>query len=454
MVLFEFNINDTAFNHNGKCINLKKKNLNLLLSLIANKIICNGVDKNGYTSISSTLLKSTYSRYNIYLDYLIRVGKIERDYYTEGKKCYGYRYSELFKNEIKIKAIIYISNNKKQKPEKKDTSHDCINIDPAILKRLKRDLNSCTINFELTQNQLEKTYDEWDNFIDIGKWFRNNLYLHKWLKGYRTFSFTSNRLYTNFTSLSSHVRESNIKLNGENIVEFDIRNSFPLMIVIYLKNENSDVITNHDFQEYCASVIDGTFYNCLQTGLNAIRNNNKKDNEDEYSTRLLSKSEVKQLFQIYLNGDSKRQPYLNGMRPLINEYMSMKYPCIHDIVLETKEVGKNCVYNALVRIETQFIFSVIKELYEKYDCIKILTCHDAIYVPLSFEERVELIWNEKMKEFVRDLPCDEGADAFELDIKESSNSIFEEDDIYTNHDKRKDIEEDQFFFDEDEDDDF
>jgi len=454
MVLFEFNINDTAFNHNGKCINLKKKNLNLLLSLIANKIIYNGVDRNGYTSISSTLLKSTYSRYNIYLDYLIRVGKIERDYYTEGKKCYGYRYSELFKNEIKIKAIIYISNNKKQKPEKKDTSHDSINIDPFILKRLRRDLNSCTINFDLRKNQLEKTCDEWDNFIDIGKWFRNNLSLHKWLKGYRTFSFASNRLYTNFTSLSSHIRINNIKLNDENLVEFDVRNSFPLMVAIYSLSENPSLINDYDFRQYCASVVLGTFYNTLTMGLNGIRNCNKKGKEAEYSTRLLSKSEVKQLFQIYLNGDSKRQPYLNGMRPLINEYMSMKYPCIHDIVLETKKVGKNYVYNALVRIETQFIFGVIKELYEKYDWIKILTCHDAIYVPLSFEERVELIWNEKMKEFVRDLPYDEGADAFELDIKESSNSIFEEDDIYTNHDKRKDIEEDQFFFDEDEDDDF
>jgi len=153
-----------------------------------------------------------------------------------------------------------------------------------------------------------------------------------------------------------------------------------------------------------------------------------------------------------LNGDSNRQPYLNGMRPLINEYMSMKYPCIHDIVLETKKVGKNCVYNALVRIETQFIFSVIKELYEKYDCLKILTCHDAIYVPLSFEERVELIWNEKMKEFVRDLPCDEGENA--LDLFDSSISIFEVDDITPSQYNSKVIKKDIFFFDEDEDDDF
>ena len=441
MILFEFDFKDKIYNLKGKEIKLKGKYFDLILSVIAKNIIFEGVDKNGYTIISSSSLRKKYSRYKIYLDYLIYIGKIERDYYKLGKKSYGYRFTDFYKQDIKLNKIIYYPSVKEDRRNRNKTKLNSIGIDPPILKRLKKDFNSCMIDFDLRKNQIEKTYDEWGNFIDIGKWFRNNLDLHKWKKGYITYSFSSNRLYTNFTSLSSHIRKNNIKLNDENLLEFDIRNSFPLMVAIYMKNVNPDIITDYDFEQYCTSVINGIFYNDLTKGLNLIRNCNKKGNEDDISIRLLSKSEVKQLFQIYLNGDIKRAPHLNGIRPFINEYMSRKYGSVHELIRKTKESNKNNVYHTLVKIETQFIFDIIKELYQKYDDIKIVTCHDAIYVPSSFKDRVQRVWDEKMKELIKDLPC-EIDDNFDL----QDSFIFVEEDITTTSSKNTLWSEEDFLF--------
>jgi len=426
MTLFEFNFNDIEYNYLGKVIQLKRKNFDLVLSVIVNNIIHEGVDTNGYTIIHSKKFITAYASYKVYINYFINRGILIRDYYIVGYKSWGYRFTELFKQQVQLTRIIYYPDKKVDKKVVKVTNQDCLNVDPKTLQRLKKNFRSCTIDFDLQKKQLNKTYDEWGNYIDIRKWFRNNLLLHKWQKGYEIFTFTTNRLYTNFTSLSSHVRKNNIKLN-ENLVEFDIPNSFPLMVSIYMRNENPHITSDYDFQQYCSSVISGTFYTSLMNGLNSIRNCNKKGNENDYSTRLLSRSEVKLLFQIYLNGDNNRQPYLNSLRPSINEYMYMKYPCVHEIILATKIGGKGNVYNTLVEIETKFIFDVIKVLYEKYDDIKILTCHDALYVSNLNYDKVKEVWDSKMNDLIKDLPFDSNEDY--LNLPESRISIFEEDDI-------------------------
>jgi len=422
-----------------------------VLSVIVNSILYEKADKNGYTDINSGKFSDAYDKYEVYINYLIHNGIIERNYYIVGKKCYGYRFSEIFKKQVQLKRIIYYPVEKGSEKKESDLSHNLINIDPFILKRLKKDFNSCSIHFDLEKNQIEKTYDEWGNFIDIGKWFRNNLNLHKWHKGFITFCFKTNRLYTNFTNLSKYIRLSNIALSNENLIEFDIPNSFPLMVGIYMRNENPDLINDYDFQQYCTSVTSGTFYSSLKKGLNAIRNSHKTGNENDYSSRLLSKLEVKQIFQVYLNGDYKRHPFLNGMRPFINEYMSLKYPCVHEKILEIKKVSKNNVYDTLVRIETQFVFELIKELYNEYINIKILTCHDSIYVPISYRDRVQAVWDNNMKELIKDLPNEECED--DLDLPESRISIVEEVDNskYMYRKNEKDI---SFFDDDDEEDDY
>lgn len=412
-IRFDFGFKNFTKYLNGKNRNFKGENFNIILNVIVNNILKNGVDENGYTEVSSSKFKKEFTGYKIYLDYLIDHLMIERNYYVVGEKSFGYRLTENYKNDIKIKKITDIIINEERKRFNQKISNKTKNviaknsaIYTSILNRLKKDYRSCLIDFNPQKRQVEKTYDQWGRFIDIGKWLRNNRILYKWKKGEISFNYTSNRLYSNFTQLSSEVRKSNIKLNGESIVEFDIHNSFPLMLAIHASRINPNIVTDYDFKEYCTNVINATFYQELTKGLNNIRNCCKKGNVNDYSTRLLSKSEVKQLFQIYLNGDSARSPYIHQLRPFINEYMEMKYTPIHELILELKKIENNNVYYSLVAIETAFIFHVIEEIYQLYPDIRILTCHDAIYVPLSYKDRVKIVWEKNMGEFVKHLPCE------------------------------------------------
>jgi len=270
-----FNFEDKEFNKNGKIIKLKAEVFKDILNLYALQTIYNGTDLKGYTIISSQKIKKVFSRYKPYIDYLRFNNYIERSNYIVGKKSYGYRLTEHFKKDISINKITYYPNNKKIK---KKSNNYTIPVKEWVNARLKKDFNSCEIVFNLNQKQLEKTKDEWGNFIDIGKWFNNNVKLYKWTEKTTTryYTWSSNRLYTNFTNLSSHIRLNNVMLNNEPIVEFDISNSFPLMLAKYCFIEKPDIANDYNFKEYCSSVINGSFYSKLQTKLNNIRNCNKK----------------------------------------------------------------------------------------------------------------------------------------------------------------------------------
>ena len=114
MNIFEFNLKDEVpFTYKGIKKILKKENLNDILNLLANKILNNGVDHNGYTLVHSSEFKKVNSDYTAHLSYLLSDGFIERDYYlnTEDiKKPYGYRFSEKMKEEIELSHITYRPN--------------------------------------------------------------------------------------------------------------------------------------------------------------------------------------------------------------------------------------------------------------------------------------------------------------------------------------------------------
>lgn len=428
MMIFEFNLNDNiSYQYRGINKILKKDNLNDILNLLANKILRNGVDQNGYTLIYSYEIKVVNWEYKAYLSYLLSVGFIERDYYLnteDNKKPYGYRFTEKMKEIIELSGIIYRPNQNESK--KKIQKHDKnVSISSDVFDRLKKDFLGAEIIYNLKNGQIEKTKDEWGNFYDIEKWLHNNVELNKWRKGYISFIWSSERLYTNFVRLSSNIRANNIQLNGEKIVEFDVKSSFPLMLALYCLNVNPKIFNDPDFESYCNSLINGTFYDDLKQGLNSFRNSTKGDKESDYGTRQLSKNEAKILFQMYLNGNENKVHYLNGVSCDINIHMEYKYQSIHQILVQLKDEGKK-PYDELVRIETKLIFEIVAELYDNLSDIKILTCHDAIYVPESYETKTRIIWDKHMNNIKSTLPVEP---EIELDIsKLESLEIYCDDD--------------------------
>jgi len=405
MTIFQFDFNDVYTTCDKKQIKLRGDNFNKILNLYANLTMRNGTDENGYTVIHSSKLKATYSGYKKYIDYMISEGWIKRSYYKKGEKSYGYRLTESFKKELKIKSLYHYPSKSKQ--SKNNGLNISINVEPWVKKRLKADFNKCTVDYDLSRKQLEKTKDSWGGFIQIGKWFINNRNLAKLQKGRNlSYYWKSGRLYTDFTYLSSKVRSNNILLNDEKIVEFDIKSSFPLMLAKYCLNISPDIVDDHDFLEYCTSIINGDFYKDLQYRLNELRNcYNKEGLESDVSTRYLTRKETKELFQIYLNGNYKKTPLLNGLRPEINSIIKCRFPEIHKIIKDIKDNGE-MLYCELVKLETELIMSIIEDLYIEYPNVLILSCHDAIYVPESFQQSVSLVWNQWISDFTKDFPRD------------------------------------------------
>ena len=446
-VYFEFNGFDGLENGetiiNGKSVKLYSWNFDKILNLLISKIHNKGIDlSNGFVDIPSVALKSKLDNYKPYLEYLFLNGYLERSYFVykiKGKpspeylfrdytksKPFGYRFTQHFKQWVTIKRVIFVPINDNKaistiapvKTSKKNFTNKLF-LNPEIVKRLKKDFKSC----QRLCTEIEKTNFQNSKFIDIGKWFYNQAEMFKWAKGDNSFKFTSNRLYTNFTMLSSHVRLSNIQLKNEYLKCRDISNSFPLMLAIYCVNQNPQLAIDPDFIEYCTWVTTGTFYENLCKGLNENRNSdernrlarsNKKNlqnNSTEItgvkSKRLFTKDIVKLLYQIYLNGSVDGTPYVQGYsNSLIVDYMKLKFPGIHEQIVRIKE-REQCVYDVLVKIESNFIFRVVGELYKKYDSIKLLTVHDSIYTTESDFYKLEKEWNVQLQKLFDLLPSNE-----------------------------------------------
>ena len=247
--------------------------------------------------------------------------------------------------------------------------------------------------------------------MDAKKYFYNIIHLHKWKSGneHNYFEWKSNRLYTNFTFLSSHYRKSNIKLNGESLVEFDISSSFPLMLAIYCIKVNPDIVNDYDFKEYCTSIKQKSFYEDLTVSLNRTKDcDSKKAKTDTYgnqiTNRRFTKDIVKKLFQIFLNGDSARTAYVEGYsNSFIREQFQLKYPPVYEIIEGVKSNNEQ-IYYKLSKIESEFIFGIVGDLYNKVPDLKVVTCHDALYIPLPYKEIGTEVWDMHMKSLLETLP--------------------------------------------------
>jgi hypothetical protein len=312
-------------------------------------------------------------------------------------------------------------------------------------------------------------------YVDLSRWFRNIVLLHKWKNVSSIFKLKANRIYSNFTFLSSYVRKECITLSGEAIKELDIHNSFPVMLAVYAIQQNPGLKEDHDFIKYCTWVKSGKLYNNLVEVLNRNLDSDTNIREKKYKKqfdmaikhfeetgeklkikdfrdtpkRKLTRKAVKELFQIYLNGDKKRSPLVKGYGDsFIRKQMKQYFPCIDEIVSNDK--ANNCmIYYILSEIETRFVIGIIEELYSIYPTISILTCHDSIYYPFSYSDKVEEVWYRHLNILYNMLPDDD-------DSEDIIKMCAEIEDFFENEDDSDYVEDEEdwdFLNEDDEDDD-
>jgi hypothetical protein len=413
---------------------------------------------NGYVEIPAFAFKKLYDNYWIYIAYLIKSAVIERKPYSVSNHiCYSYRFCYEFIRNLQITEVVLNNPFEPNTDYKEIPFEDQALIDYRIIQRLKSDFQSV----EIETSNIDKVRIENSAYVDTKKYFYNVVQLFKWKSGgaHHFFNWKSNRLYTNFTFLSSHYRLSNVRLNNEPIIEFDISSSFAIMLAVYCIKVRPEIVNDYDFREYCTSIKQKSFYSDLTKILNQTKDCDAKKvrtdgNGNEITHRVFTKEIVKRLFQIFINGDSCRTPFIEGYsNSFIREQFALKYPCIFEIIEEVKSNNEQLYYK-LSKIESEFIFEIVRDLYTQYPQTKILTCHDAISIPFSYKKVSEMIWNTHMDSLLNNLPDNIEKCNFDCTVL-NGVEIYEEEDYYNpternlNHcidfDFEDDIEEEDWF---------
>lgn len=458
MNIFKFNFKPAIFTLKGKDYKIKPVYVDLILSFIADRIIYTEEVVNGYVEIPAITLKKLYDNYWIYIAYLIDNAVIERKPYSVSNHiCYGYRFCYQFIRNLQITEVVLNNPSEPNNDYKEIPLEDQTLIDFRIIQRLKSDFQTV----EIDTSNIDRVRIENSAYIDAKKYFYNVIQLFKWKAGgeHLFFNWKSNRLYTNFTFLSSHYRLTNVRLNNEPIVEFDISSSFALMLAVYCIKVKPEIVNDYDFREYCTSIKQKSYYSDLTKVLNQTKDCNSNSlktdrNGNEITHRVFTKEVVKSLFQIFINGDSLRTPFIEGYsNSYIREQFALKYPCVYEIIEGVKSNNEQLYYK-LSKIESEFIVEIVLDLYNHYPEIKILTCHDAIFLPLSYKEIGTEIWNTHMDSLLNNLPDNIEKTSFDASLL-NTVGIYEEEDYYdpkqrnSNHcidfDFEDDLEDDDWF---------
>ncbi|MDD4990966.1 MAG: hypothetical protein PHR83_01930 [Paludibacter sp.] len=442
MNILKFNFKPTVFTIKGKDHKIKSHYVDLILSFIVNRMISTTDLQNGYVEIPSKTFRLLYDNYWVYIAYLIEKGIIERKPYSvTNHTCYGYRFCYQFIRNLQITEVI-LNNPSEPKTDCKEIPiEDQAFVDYKIIQRLKSDF----LNAEIDITNIDRVRIENTAYVDAKKYFYNVIQLFKWKAGneHIYYQWISNRLYTNFTFLSSHYRVSNVKLNNEPIFEFDITSSFAIMLAVYCIQVNPYIVNDNDFKEYCTSIKQKSFYEDLTESLNITKDCDSRKvkldkNGNVIAHRPFTKDIVKRLFQIFINGNTNRVPFIEGYsNSFVKEQFALKYPCIYEIIDQVKSNNEQ-IYYKLSKIESEFIVGIVEDLYNKVPEIKILTCHDALYLPISYKDIGEEVWNSHMESLLNNLPDNIVRAQFDSTIMEDYGMYEDEDeDIYV--EKRKDF---------------
>ena len=339
------------------------------------------VFKNNYFNLWSLILRKKYGmNYNKYIDYLIDNGFITlvSNYYVS-KKSKTYKINHFDPDSIK-KCIVYDTilskKNSREYIEQSISNYEKSEIDSKIKKRLIDDIYCVEIDHDKSFEFLNKLKN--DNKIDNDKYYKNYNSIEGIKNNNLFFKFDDyGRFHTNFTILKKEIRQKYLTIDGEEIMEMDIKNSQPLFLASLLQEEIDP--TDTEIKNFIDLTKNGIFYDYFM---------------DKFGS--LSRSEVKLLIYKVFFGR-------NGFKSIENKIFEKIFPKIYGYILDYKKINDDYRYlsHKLQKMESNFIFNqVIKEVYEKYPHIKLFTVHDSINFPVKYKKEVEEIFNKNLRKLI------------------------------------------------------
>jgi hypothetical protein len=362
-----------------KGINLKCSYLINIIHELISKFYFIDDDK---FNLSSKILRKKYGEfYNYYISYLCDNNfiNLSSKYYV-GKKTNSYKINVKYAYDIirwkNFDAFLVKKNN--NRCETTITEITQSSIQPDIRKKLINCLDKIDIDYNGAIKYMHKIKPD----IDENKYKKNIISIDNIEHNHIYFNFDDyGRLHTNFTILKKEIRNNYLTINNELITELDIKNSQPLFFAVILKNELLHI--NGDTKKYFDLVKSGLLYDDI------INNSD-----------LNSRREAKELIYKVLFGNNLK----SGKK--VNNIFKKIYPSVYEYILEFKENRKNYkeLAHELQKKESDFVFNVvIKEIFETYPDIILFTVHDSILFPISYRDKVELIFNKHFNNLIENL---------------------------------------------------
>ena len=377
---FQYLTQQTKIPYKG--VNLKCSYLiNIIHELIIKYYFSNNLDIK--FNLSSTILRKKYGEhYNYYIEYLCENGFISlvSKYYV-GKKTNTYK--------IESKCIYDVSRWKsydnfllkksKDRYETSITEMTQSSIHPDVRQRLVSSLNYIQIDYDGSMDYINNLRK--NKSIEDSKYYKNLISIENINIQNIYFNFDDfGRFHTNFTILKKEIRNEFLSIDNEILTEVDIKNSQPLFFAVLLKDELAEI--NIDTQKYFDLVKAGLLYDDIVQ--NSI---------------LTERSEAKELIYKVLFGNNKSNRKENKI-------FKNLYPSVYEYILEFKDLQDDYkkLSHELQRMESEFVFNkVIKEIYETYPNLILFTVHDSIIFPISYREKIEIIFNKHFQELIKNI---------------------------------------------------
>ena len=334
-------------------------------------------DKNEFI-LNSKILRENYTKnYNSYINYLVknRYLTLIKDY-SKGNRSRVYSMNLKLLNK---KTKRYVNSDKilikKHKARLLELSFDNNNIiNKEVKEKLINDLYSIDI-------QLDKVIFYLDNlhYNDVNI-YNKNMHSSKSIEfGDIFYHFDIyGRMHTNFTTLKSFIRKNCISMDGEELIEFDIKNSQPLFLTKLMIDSNSKWINKDELDFFKKLTINGNYYDYIMNRFNI--KDRKKVKKLTYKVLFGSNSLIK-------NDHDKK--------------FNTCFPTIYNFITLYKKENNNyrMLSYDLQKAESNFIFNnLVKTIMNIYPEIKIVTVHDSIMVKAKYKNIIEPIFKQKLSE--------------------------------------------------------
>lgn len=330
--------------------------------------------------LNSAILKRKYHNYKPYLNYLIQNGylSLHRNHFA-GKKSKEYK---LNIKKVETSQFVEYKNYDSSKNKRllkfyndpKNFLNQNFIIDESVLSYTIDNLRHVTIDYKKSISFLKDVFRTCEkkkylkNYDSIERIHLNQIYITPDKYG---------RIHTNFTILKKEIRNKYLKIEGQPIIEIDIKNSQPFFLLDLIRDNLHQINVNTDeLSIYYEHVTNGSFYEYLQ----------KQVQEND-------RDRIKH--QVYLELFNK--PYYQSI------LLAKVFPSISQFIKVYKlRNGYKTISHQLQNFESDFIFNkVCKELID--EDIVFFTVHDSICVKQSDQETTRQIFDKVFNDYLAEV---------------------------------------------------